>query len=83
MTIDDSDGIERSTWRSIPAGEWTFMEWDLGNSGHWSAWFNGNGAVSAGSVSLDAIWLLRPPQTIWDVFMYIDDVQVNDWPQYC
>lgn len=78
VTIDDSDGTERSTWRSVPSGQWTFMEWDLSNSSHWNAWFDGNGAITASSVSLDGIWLSRSPQTSWDVFMYIDDVQVND-----
>lgn len=75
--IDDSDGTERSTTRSLAANTWTWVEWDLTNSGHWNAWVGGNGAISAGSVTLDAIWLYRA-QTSYDVNVYIDNVTVKN-----
>ncbi len=72
--IDDSDGTERSISRSIPANQWTFLEWELDNSSHWNAWYNGNGSISASQVSIDAIWFYRA-QTSYNVYLYIDDVQ--------
>ncbi|WP_211371869.1 N-acetylmuramoyl-L-alanine amidase [Marilutibacter maris] len=75
--IDDSDGTERSTSRSLAANTWTWVEWDLTNSGHWNAWVGGNGAITAGSVTLDAIWLYRA-QTSYDVNVYIDNVTVKN-----
>lgn len=73
--IDDSDGTERSTARSIPANSWTYVSWSLADSAQWNAWSGGNGAITAASVTLDAIWLERA-NTAYDVNVYIDDVQV-------
>lgn len=73
LGIDDSDGTERSTAKSIPANTWTYLEWRLDDSAQWDAWVNGNGAITAGSVSLDAIWFYRA-QTSYTVYVYVDDV---------
>ncbi len=73
LGIDDSDGTERSVAKSIPANTWTFLEWRLDDSAQWDAWVNGNGAISASSVTLDAIWFYRA-QTSYTVYVYIDDV---------
>lgn len=75
--IDDSDGTERSVSRSLPANQWTYVQWSLTDSAQWNAWVGGNGAISAGSVTLDAIWLYRA-QTSYDVNVYIDDVQIRN-----
>lgn len=72
--IDDSDGTERSTSKSIPANSWTFVEWNLADAGQWNAWVGGNGAISATNVTMDAIWLYRA-QTSFDVYVYLDDVR--------
>lgn len=75
--IDDSDGTERSINRSVPANQWTYVEWSLTDSAQWNAWVGGNGAITAGTVTLDAIWLFRA-QTSFEVFVYIDDVQIRN-----
>lgn len=73
--IDDSDGTERSVARSIPANTWTYVSWTLADSAQWNAWSGGNGAITAGTVTLDAIWIERA-NTAYDVNFYIDDVQI-------
>ncbi len=73
LGMDDSDGTERSDTKSIPANSWTWLEWDLDDASQWNAWYGGNGALSASSVSLDAIWFFRA-QTSYNVYIYIDDV---------
>lgn len=61
LSIDDSDGTERSTARAVPGGKWTYVSWDLERDADWNAWAgNGNGRIDAATVTLDAIWLLRP-----------------------
>lgn len=75
--IDDSDGTERSVSRSLPANTWTYVSWSLADAGQWNAWAGGNGAITASTVKLDAIWLYRA-QTAYDVNVYIDDVQINN-----
>ena len=76
--IDDSDGTERSTSRALAANAWTYVEWSLTDAAQWNPWVgNGNGAITAGSVKLDAIWLYRA-QTSYDVNVYIDDTQVRN-----
>lgn len=74
MAVDDSDGTERSVARSLPANQWTYVEWRLDDAAQWNAWVGGNGTISAGQVSLDAIWIYRA-QTSYTVHVYIDDVQ--------
>ena len=75
--IDDSDGTERSVSRSLPANQWTYVEWKLSDSAQWNAWAGGsNGAINASNVTLDAIWLYRA-ETKYTVNVYIDDVQVR------
>lgn len=74
LGVDDSDGTERSIAKTIPANTWTFLEWRLDDSAQWDAWVNGNGAITAGSVTLDAIWFYRA-QTSYTVYVYIDDVK--------
>jgi hypothetical protein len=77
LGIDDSDGTERSVSRAIPAGVWTYLEWRLDDAAQWDAWVgNANGAITASTVKLDAIWLYRD-QTSYDVNLYLDDVQVK------
>ncbi len=75
--IDDSDGTERSTSKAIAANTWTYVSWSLTDAAQWNAWVNGNGAITAGTVTLDAIWLYRA-NTAYDVNVYIDDVQVRN-----
>lgn len=74
--IDDSDGTERSITRTIPANAWTYVEWNLSDAAQWNAWAGGNGAITAGTVKLDAIWLYRA-QTSYDVQLHIDSVQLR------
>lgn len=73
LGIDDSDGTERSVAKSIPANTWTYLEWRLDDAAQWDAWVNGNGAITAASVTLDAIWFYRA-QTSYTVYVYVDDV---------
>ena len=73
--IDDSDGTERSTAKSIPANTWTYVSWSLADAAQWDAWSGGNGTITAATVTLDAIWLERA-NTAYDVNFYIDDVQI-------
>lgn len=76
--IDDSDGTERSVSRSIPANTWTWVEWKLSDAAQWNAWAgNSNGAITASSVKLDAIWFYRA-QTSYNVQLYVDNVQVRN-----
>ena len=74
--IDDNDGTERSDQKSIPANQWTFLEWSLDNSADWNPWYAGNGQLNASQVSIDAIWFFRA-QTSYNVYLYIDDVQYS------
>ena len=76
--IDDSDGTERSVARAIPANTWTYLEWRLDDDAQWDAWVGGaNGAITAATVKLDAVWFYRE-QTSFDVNLYLDDVQVKN-----
>lgn len=75
--IDDSDGTERSTSKSVPANSWTYVSWALPTSSNWNAWVGGNGAITAGTVTMDAIWLYHA-NTAYDVNVYIDDVQIKN-----
>lgn len=77
LGVDDSDGTERSIARAIPANTWTYLEWNLTDANQWDAWVGGNGAITAGTVTLDAIWLYRA-QTAYNVFVYLDDVQIKN-----
>jgi N-acetyl-anhydromuramyl-L-alanine amidase AmpD len=74
MAVDDSDGTERSVARSLPANQWTYVEWKLDDAAQWDAWVGGNGTITAVQVSLDALWIYRA-QTSYTVHVYIDDVQ--------
>ncbi len=73
LGVDDSDGTELSTQKSIPANTWTRLEWRLDDAAQWNAWVGGNGTLTAASVTLDAIWFYRA-QTSYDVYLYLDDV---------
>lgn len=75
LGVDDSDGTERSTSKSIPANTWTYVSWSLADAAQWNAWSGGNGAITAASVTLDAIWLYHA-NTAYDINVYIDDVQI-------
>jgi len=74
MAVNDSDGTERSSARSLPANQWTYVEWKLDDSAQWSAWVGGNGVISSSQATLDAIWIYRA-QSSYTVHLYIDDVQ--------
>ncbi|MEA5668180.1 peptidoglycan recognition family protein [Stenotrophomonas sp. MH1] len=75
--IDDSDGTERSTSKAIAANTWTYVSWPLSDAAQWNAWVDGNGAITASSVKLDAIWLYHA-NTAYDINVYIDDVQIKN-----
>ena len=76
--IDDSDGTERSVSRAIPANTWTWVEWNLSDAAQWNAWAGGsNGAITASTVKLDAIWFYRA-QTSYNVQLYVDNVQLRN-----
>lgn len=75
--IDDSDGTERSTSRSIAANVWTYVSWSLDDAAQWNAWVGGNGTITASSVKLDAVWLYHA-NTAYDLNVYIDDVQITN-----
>lgn len=78
VALDDSDGTERSTSRTLAANAWTYVEWSLTDAAQWSPWVgNANGTITAGSVTVDAIWLYRA-QTSYDVNVYVDDVQIRN-----
>lgn len=72
--IDDSDGIEVSTSKTATQNTWTYVEWKLDDSAQWSAWYGGDGALTASTVTLDAIMFYRA-NTSSTVYIYIDDVQ--------
>ncbi len=75
--IDDSDGTERSTSKSIPADQWTYVEWALSDAAQWNAWAgNSNGTIDAATVKLDAVWFLHA-NTSYTVNAYLDDVQLR------
>ncbi len=77
VAVDDSDGTERSTSKAIPANTWTYVSWSLADAAQWNAWVNGNGSITASSVTLDAIWLYHA-NTAYDINVYIDDVQIKN-----
>lgn len=77
LGMDDSDGTERSDTKSIPANQWTWLEWNLDDSSQWNSWYGGNGSLSASTVSLDAIWFFRA-QTSYNVYIYIDNVTYSN-----
>src|SRR5690606_21468083 len=75
--IDDSDGTERSTAKSIAANTWTYVEWALSDAAQWSAWAgNSNGAITASTVKLDAVWF-QHANTSYTINAYLDDVQLR------
>ena len=74
LSIDDSDGTERSTSKTIPTGAWTFLEWYLDDQSQWDAWSGGNGVLdSTTALTLDAIWFYRP-NTRTTAWVFVDDV---------
>ena len=75
--MDDSDGTERSVSRARAANTWTYVEWSLADANQWNAWVGGNGAITASTVTLDAIWLDHA-QSSYNLFVYIDDVQIKN-----
>lgn len=77
LGIDDSDGTERSSSKSLAANTWTYVSWSLTDSAQWYAWAGGNGAITASTVKLDAIWL-HHANTAYNINVYIDDVQIKN-----
>ncbi len=77
IAVDDGSGTEKSISRSIPSNSWTFLEWNLDDASQWNAWFGtSNGQIDASTVTIDAVWFHRA-ETVFDVYVYIDDVQHN------
>lgn len=73
VSIDDNDGTELSITKSIPANQWSYVEWKLDQSADWNAWVGGNGSISSDKVTLDAIWFHRK-QTTYPVHLLVDRV---------
>lgn len=74
LTVDDSDGTERSTKKSVTTGSWQYLEWKLDDSAQWDAWYNGNGTLdNTSSLKLDAVWFFRTNNSA-TLKIYIDDV---------
>lgn len=75
--IDDSDGTERALSKPLTPNTWTYVQWNLDDSSQWISWAGGNGAITASTVKLDAIWLFREQDTSYDVNVYVDEVQIR------
>ena len=76
--IHERDGTGRSVSRALAANAWTYVEWSLTDAAQWNAWVGGSdGAITAGTVQLDAVWLYHA-NTAFDVNVYIDDVQIKN-----
>jgi hypothetical protein len=70
----DEDSIRIS--RGSRAARWRRVEPDRRGAGN--AWVgNADGAITAASVTVDAIWLYRA-QTSYDVNVYVDEVQIRN-----
>ncbi|MDQ3314768.1 MAG: N-acetylmuramoyl-L-alanine amidase, partial [Verrucomicrobiota bacterium] len=75
--IDDSDGTERALSKPLTPNTWTYVQWNLDDSSQWISWAGGNGAITASTVKLDAIWLFRERDTSYDINVYLDEVQIR------
>lgn len=74
LGMDDTDGTERSTKKTITANTWTFLEWKLDDQAQWDAWSGGNGVLdNTTSLKLDAIWFFRANSST-SATIYVDDV---------
>jgi hypothetical protein len=73
LGVDDSDGIERTTARTLSTNTWTFVEWKLDDQAMWEGFSGGNGLINSAEVTLDSLFINRA-QNANDVFIYIDDV---------
>lgn len=74
LGIDDTDGTERSTKKTITTGSWQYLEWKLDDSAQWDPWYNGNGTLdNTSSLKLDAIWIFRTNNSA-SLKLYLDDV---------
>ena len=55
--VDDTDGHERGTPRSVPADlAWHEFAWDLADAGDWDSFACANGRLDAAEVTLDSFW---------------------------
>jgi N-acetyl-anhydromuramyl-L-alanine amidase AmpD len=78
MSVDDSDGTERSVAKSLPANTWTYVEWRLDDGAQWDAWAGGDGIItSTTAATLDAIWFYRADSNGATVTVAIDDVRLE------
>jgi N-acetyl-anhydromuramyl-L-alanine amidase AmpD len=78
MSVDDSDGTERSIAKSLPANAWTYVEWRLDDGAQWDAWAGGDGIItSTNAATLDAIWFYRADSNGATVTVAIDDVRLE------
>src|SRR5690606_30033827 len=67
-----------STSKADPANKWTYVEWKLSDAAQWNAWAgNSNGAITASTAKLDAVWFLHA-NTSYTVNAYVDDVQLRN-----
>ncbi len=71
--VDDSDGTELSVARALPQNTWVFHEVSLDDAADWAAWNEGDGTITASSVTLDSI-VIKREDTSFDVYVYIDGV---------
>lgn len=75
--VDDSDGTERSNAKAITPNTWTYITWQLDLAADWNAWAGGDGAITASTVKLDALWFFHA-NTASDINVYVDDVQTSN-----
>lgn len=78
LSVDDSDGSERTVRQSIPKGEWTYVQWRLDREGHWNALGSGaNGKIDASRVSFDSLWFYRDELAKSQAWVNFDDIQTH------
>jgi len=78
VSVDDSDGTERSVAKALPANVWTWVEWRLDDGAQWDAWAGGDGIItSTTAATLDAIWFYRADAAGATVAVAVDDVRLT------
>lgn len=78
LSVDDSDGTERSVAKALPANVWTWVEWRLDDGAQWDPWAGGDGIItSTTAATLDAIWFYRADASGATVAVAVDDVRLT------
>ena len=78
VSVDDSDGTERSVAKALPANAWTWVEWRLDDGAQWDPWAGGDGIItSTTAATLDAIWFYRANANGATVAVAVDDVRLT------